>query len=51
MNAVTAALAAPLQVLRGLPYVAWITLLAWAMDYLLRRLTQLLFPWYEGAKA
>ena len=22
-----------------------------AMDYLLRRLTQLLFPWYEGAKA
>ena len=34
-----------------LPYVAWITLLAWAMDYLLRRLTQLLFPWYEGAKA
>ena len=34
-----------------LPYVAWITLLAWLMDYLLRRLTQLLFPWYEGAKA
>ncbi|MCF0013921.1 ABC transporter permease [Pseudomonas stutzeri] len=33
-----------------LPYVAWITLLAWLMDYLLRRLTQLLFPWYEGAK-
>jgi len=34
-----------------LPYVAWITLLAWAMDFSLRRLTQLLFPWYEGAKA
>ena len=34
-----------------LPYVAWITLLAWAMDLSLRRLTQLLFPWYEGAKA
>ena len=26
MNLVTAALAAPLQVLRGLPYVAWIIL-------------------------
>ena len=34
-----------------LPYVAWITLLAWAMDYALRRLTRTLFPWYEGAKA
>ncbi len=28
-----------------LPYVAWITLLAWLTDYLLRRLTDLLFPW------
>ncbi|HDZ56955.1 MAG TPA: ABC transporter permease [Pseudomonas xinjiangensis] len=34
-----------------LPYVAWITLLAWAMDYGLRRLTQFAFPWYEGAKS
>lgn len=34
-----------------LPYVAWITALAWVMDYLLRCLTQRLFPWYEGAKA
>ncbi|MFC3608239.1 ABC transporter permease [Stutzerimonas tarimensis] len=34
-----------------LPYVAWITLLAWAMDFSLRRLTRALFPWYEGAKA
>ena len=34
-----------------LPYVVWITLLAWLMDLGLRRLTQLCFPWYEGAKA
>jgi NitT/TauT family transport system permease protein len=34
-----------------LPYVAWITLLAWAMDLGLRQLTRLCFPWYEGAKA
>ncbi|HAQ85515.1 MAG TPA: lipid kinase, partial [Pseudomonas sp.] len=34
-----------------LPYVAWITLLAWSMDFGLRKLTQLAFPWYEGAKA
>lgn len=33
-----------------LPYVAWITLLAWAMDYALRRLSRAAFPWYEGAK-
>ncbi|MCK9563389.1 MAG: ABC transporter permease subunit, partial [Bacteroidales bacterium] len=33
-----------------LPYVAWITLLAWSMDYGLRQLTRLAFPWYEGAK-
>ncbi|MFI8744460.1 ABC transporter permease [Pseudomonas sp. NPDC077186] len=33
-----------------LPYVAWITLLAWLMDLGLRRLTRLCFPWYEGAK-
>lgn len=34
-----------------LPYVAWITLLAWLMDLGLRRLTQRAFPWFEGAKA
>lgn len=28
-----------------LPYVAWITLLAWLTDYLLRRLNDALFPW------
>ncbi|ERI53087.1 ABC transporter permease [Pseudomonas sp. AOB-7] len=33
-----------------LPYVAWITLLAWSMDLGLRQLTRLCFPWYEGAK-
>jgi len=31
-----------------LPYVAWITLLAWLADELLRRLTQRAFPWYGG---
>lgn len=31
-----------------LPYVAWITLLAWLIDGLLRRLTQWSFPWYGG---
>ncbi|MDX5299784.1 MAG: ABC transporter permease [Gammaproteobacteria bacterium] len=34
-----------------LPYVVWITLLAWLMDYGLRVLSQRAFPWYEGAKA
>ncbi|MFL9932108.1 ABC transporter permease subunit [Paraburkholderia sp. RL18-103-BIB-C] len=33
-----------------LPYVAWITLLAWLIDELLRRLTQWSFPWYGGAR-
>lgn len=33
-----------------LPYVVWITLLAWLMDLGLRRLTQLAFPWFEGSK-
>jgi len=32
-----------------LPYVAWITLLAWAMDRGLRLLNRRLFPWSEGA--
>jgi NitT/TauT family transport system permease protein len=31
-----------------LPYVAWITLLAWLIDELLRRVTQWSFPWYGG---
>ncbi len=34
-----------------LPYVVWITLLAWAMDACLRVLNRRLFPWSEGAKA
>ena len=34
-----------------LPYVLWVTLLAWLMDLGLRQLTRLAFPWYEGAKA
>jgi NitT/TauT family transport system permease protein len=33
-----------------LPYVVWITLLAWLMDLGLRRVTQLCFPWFEGSK-
>jgi len=32
-----------------LPYVVWITLLAWLMDWGLKQLTQRAFPWYEGA--
>ena len=31
-----------------LPYVLWITLLAWLMDEALRRLTKYAFPWYGG---
>lgn len=34
-----------------LPYVVWITLLAWLMDLGLRQLTRLCFPWHEGNKA
>ena len=33
-----------------LPYVVWITLLAWGSDYLLRRLNQWCFPWSVGEK-
>ncbi len=33
-----------------LPYVAWITFLAFLFDYLLKKLTYKLFPWYSGAK-
>ena len=32
-----------------LPYVVWITLLAWLMDWALISLTRRAFPWYEGA--
>jgi len=34
-----------------LPYVVWITLLAWAMDWGLRRLHRYWFPWSEGGRA
>lgn len=33
-----------------LPYVVWITLLAWLMDFGLKRLNRWLFPWSEGGK-
>ena len=33
-----------------LPYVAWITLLAFLMDYLLRAFNSKVFPWYYGEK-
>ena len=32
-----------------LPYVIWITFLAWVMDAALRALTRAAFPWYETA--
>jgi len=31
-----------------LPYVAWITLLAYLTDLSLRQLSRLAFPWYKG---
>ena len=31
-----------------LPYVAWITLLAWVMDFALKQLSQRAFPWAHG---
>ncbi|WP_339526325.1 ABC transporter permease [Pseudomonas sp. EA_35y_Pfl2_R111] len=34
-----------------LPYVVWITLLAWLMDLGLRQTIRVCFPWYEGAKS
>jgi NitT/TauT family transport system permease protein len=34
-----------------LPYVAWITLLAFLSDDILRRLQGRLFPWFSGARA
>jgi NitT/TauT family transport system permease protein len=33
-----------------LPYVAWITLLAFTTDWLLRQITRATFPWYVGGK-
>lgn len=33
-----------------LPYVAWITLLAFAMDYVLRMLSQRLYPWMQRSE-
>lgn len=33
-----------------LPYVVWITLLAWLTDWLLKTLTRRAFPWYEGVR-
>jgi NitT/TauT family transport system permease protein len=33
-----------------LPYVAWITLLAFALDWSLRLANRWLFPWYQGGK-
>ena len=34
-----------------IPYVIWITLLAWLMDLGLRRLNRLCFPWAQGEKS
>lgn len=34
-----------------IPYVVWITLLAWLMDLALRKLHRVCFPWAEGDKA
>lgn len=34
-----------------LPYVVWITLLAYLTDLLLRRVSRALFPWYQGDPA
>lgn len=33
-----------------LPYVAWITLLAFATDWLLLRLSRFIYPWYHSEK-
>ncbi|RXZ31002.1 ABC transporter permease [Oxalobacteraceae bacterium CAVE-383] len=34
-----------------LPYVAWITLLAWLMDFALDRITRRAFPWFGGSQS
>lgn len=31
-----------------LPYVAWITLLAFALDYALRKISQICYPWFHA---
>jgi len=33
-----------------IPYVIWITLLAWLMDLGLRKLHNACFPWAEGGR-
>ncbi|THB83107.1 ABC transporter permease, partial [Pantoea allii] len=33
-----------------IPYVIWITLLAWLMDLALRQLHKACFPWAEGGR-
>ena len=33
-----------------LPYVAWITFLAFLFDYLLKKMTYKMFPWYKAGK-
>lgn len=33
-----------------LPYVAWITLLAWLFDWCLLKASRLMFPWYHAEK-
>ena len=34
-----------------IPYVAWITLLAFVIDYALARLSKALFPWHQGGQS
>jgi NitT/TauT family transport system permease protein len=34
-----------------LPYVAWITILAFSIDWTLAKLNRLLFPWYQSLEA
>jgi NitT/TauT family transport system permease protein len=33
-----------------LPYVAWITVLAFGLDWSFKRVTELAFPWYRGGR-
>jgi NitT/TauT family transport system permease protein len=33
-----------------LPYVAWITFLAFALDFALKRYSQWRYPWFHGAQ-
>ncbi|MES2825329.1 MAG: ABC transporter permease subunit [Pseudomonadota bacterium] len=32
-----------------IPYVAWVTLLGFMLDYSLRKMSRMVFPWYHGA--